>query len=120
MNDMKKSAAVSVSLLAAMAATLMGGCGSNPRQVRRCVDEKGNVLPDSDCERGYYYGGMGRGYPGWVYGGSGGNNPGNRAMGFTRTPNPDADVVAPNGRVISRGGLGRSGGSGGGFFGGFG
>ncbi len=126
MKETKKSRVVSVSLLAAMAATMLAGCGSNPRQVRRCADEQGNVLPDTNCERGYvgggYYGGgmMGRGgYPGWVYGGSGGTTPGSRVMGFTKTPTAGADVVTSGGRVISRGGLGgRS--SGGGFFGGFG
>jgi hypothetical protein len=119
---MKKSAHVPAILVASLAASILsGGCSSGPREVRRCVDDKGVVLSDAECEKlenrtgsGGYVGGY-RGYPHWVYGGSGGNTPGSRAMGFRSTPTEGAHVVSPSGRTISRGGFGGSSRGGGGF-----
>jgi hypothetical protein len=88
---------------------MLVGCSSSagPAQIRRCVDDQGNVLPDSACEqrRGYYRGGMYH-YPGWGYGGA---MQGNTLRNFSSTPSADADVITPSGRTISRGGFGRSG-----------
>lgn len=79
------------------------------RQVRNCVDEKGNLIPDTVCEGTY----SGTGYHGghFVYGGT---VRGGRVFDSRLTPTQGAHVVTSGGRTISRGGFGRSGG----FFGG--
>lgn len=108
---MKKSSVPVTPLVAAVAALVVTtGCNTQ-RQVRRCVDERGNVLPDSACTTGGYgagyYGGIRAfGYPRWVYGGNVRNG---QAFGFTSSPNPRATVVDGAGRTISRGGFGSSG-----------
>jgi uncharacterized protein YgiB involved in biofilm formation len=107
---MKKSQAVPATLVTAVATMLVAsgcGCGSGMVQTRRCLDEKGNVIPEMYCERGtrsVYYGSH---YvlPRWGYGGT---MSGNRVSGFSPTPHPDATVQTPSGRVISRGGFGGS------------
>jgi hypothetical protein len=105
---MKKSKAVPATLVGALAAVLVAsGCGSGPVQTRRCVDEKGNVMPDSYCtgvSRSIYYGGMYRS-PRWIYGGT---MSGNRVSGYSLAPDPGATVKSSNGTVISRGGFGGS------------
>lgn len=101
---MKRSKAVPAQFVTAYAALVLAGC-SNPTQVRRCVDPvTGKMLPDSYCgySGGGYYGGgyrpVMRGV--WGYGGS---YDGVRVRGYSSTPRFDADVVSPNGSVISRG-----------------
>jgi len=110
---MKKSTSVPATLLSAIAAATLAGCSSGPREVRRCVDEKGRYMEDYKCTdnryRSHYYG-----YPRFVYGGNFDNRSG-RVMGFRSTPSDGAHVVTPSGRTISRGGFGGSGRSGGGF-----
>lgn len=101
---MKRSQSIEISILAAVAALTVAGCSSGPRQVRRCVDEKGNLLPESACVTGgRYYGGGIYSYPRWVYGGT---MVGNRVQGFSSKPASGAHVVSPSGRTISRGGFG--------------
>jgi hypothetical protein len=113
MRRMKKSQNVQVQLLAAVAALTLSGCSSpGPREVRRCVDQNGNVLPERECERrsgggGYY--GRGYYYPRYVYGGSVDNG---RVRNFRTTASPGAHVVTQSGRTITRGGLGGRGFSG--------
>jgi hypothetical protein len=118
---MKKSAHVPAILVASLAASILSaGCSSGPKEVRRCVDDKGVVLSDAECEKldnraaGRPIGGY-HAYPHWVYGGSGGSTPGSRAMGFKSTPTEGAHIVSPAGRTISRGGFGGSSRGGGGF-----
>lgn len=111
---MKKSKTVPATLLTSIAAVVLVGCGGRT-EVRRCVDDKGNILPDVQCQSpgrvgGYY------GYPHWVYGGS---VNGNRVSNFRSTPTDGATIKSSSGQVISRGGFGGSSSrSGGGFFGG--
>lgn len=109
---MKRSSSVPATFVAAVAATLLTGC-SSPREVRRCVDDRGQVLPDSACEYPRSnYGYRTWGTPHWGYGGS---ISGGYLRGFSATPSGDRDVVTPSGRTISRGGFGGSGGGFGGF-----
>ncbi len=81
------------------------------------MDDKGVVLSDEACEttQRTTSGGYIHSYPHWVYGGTGGNTPGSRAMGFRSTPTEGAHVVTPSGRTISRGGFGGGSRSSGGF-----
>lgn len=108
MDKNSKVGNVSLGLLAVVATSALTGCGGNhyDRVLRRCVDDKGNVLPDVACSNtgrgGYMY--MGRSvFPTWAYGGSGGNTPGSRAMGFTRTVPNTADIVDSRGTVVRKG-----------------
>ena len=115
---MRKSASVPATLIIAISASLLTGC-SRPREVRRCLDDRGQVLPDHVCEQpGRYRSGMGGliflGTPRFGYGGS--MMGGNRMSGFSRMPTGNADIVTPSGRTISRGGFGSTGRSSGGFF----
>ncbi len=108
---MKKSQSVPAVLLASVAATIIAsGCRAPVKEVRRCVDANGVVLDDKECDTTTsgtrHYGG--HVYPHWVYGGSGGNTIGSRAMGFRSTPSDGAHVVSSSGRTISRGGFGSS------------
>lgn len=96
---MKKSKAVPATLVISIAAIAIAGCGSN-RQVRRCVDEQGNLLPDSACTTTTYRSGSTFIYPRWVYGGS---TSGRRVTGYSTTPSSSADVVDSRGSVIRRG-----------------
>lgn len=94
---MKKSQAVPVSLVVSIAALALAGCGGQ-RQVRRCVDVNGNVLPDNECVvPSRRYGGI---YPYWVYGGTLTRG---RVTNFSRTPNSSADIVDSRGSVVRRG-----------------
>jgi len=100
---MKKSKSVPVALVASIAALTISGCGSTQRQVRRCVDQYGNVLPDSSCTSNTRVGGF---YPYWVYGGT---MRGSRVENFSRTPSSNADIVDSRGTVVRRGFGGGSG-----------
>lgn len=94
---MKKSKSVPVVLVASIAAIALSGCGGQ-RQVRRCVDQYGNVLPDSQCNTPTTrVGGI---YPYWVYGGT--LNRG-RVSGYSRTPSSNADIVDSRGTVVRKG-----------------
>ena len=109
-------------LLAAAAlvsSAALAGC-SNSTTSARCVDQNGNVLPDSACPgaaSGGYAGGSGGGYAGsggarpqarWVYGGAGGTEPGSKATGFSDSAPSEGDISSPSGTVI-RGGFGGEG-----------
>ncbi len=101
---------VPATLVAAIAAALLTGC-SSPREVRRCLDRDGRVISDQHCENPSRYPYRSGGLmliPFFAYGG---NYNGGRVTGFNRAPNPNATVVTPSGRTISRGGFGSSGGS---------
>lgn len=112
---MKKSLNVPATLVATIAAGLMaGGCSSGPREVRRCVDEQGKVLPDGACTTatrgtsGSYHGYHYVGQPRYVYGGTGRGDPGSYISGYKSSPSDGAHVVDPNGKTIRRGGFGGS------------
>lgn len=97
---MKKSQSVPVVLVASIAAIALTGCSAS-RQVRRCVDQYGNVLPDSQCYTSTTrVGGM---YPYWVYGGT--LNRG-RVTGYSRTPSTSAEIVDARGTPVVRRGFG--------------
>ncbi len=97
---MKKSQSVPMILVASMAAVALSGCGAN-KQVRRCVDQQGNVLPDTQCvtSTGYRSGGAFI-YPRWVYGGT---SSGRKVTGFSSTPSSSADIVDSKGTVVRKG-----------------
>jgi len=98
---MKKSKAVPATLVASIAAIVVAGCG-NSTQVRRCVDDQGNVLPDSQCQNTSTttYRRSSGFYPHWVYGGS---VSGRRVTGYSTTPSSSHDIVNSSGSVIRRG-----------------
>ena len=101
---------VPATLVAAIAAAMLTGC-SQPREVRRCLDRDGRMIDDRYCEnpRAHPYRSGGIVFiPSFGYGGSYNNG---RYSGFNRSANPNADVVTPSGRTISRGGFGSTGSS---------
>lgn len=94
---MRKSSAVPLTLLAALAA-FTTGCRDTP-ETRNCVDTQGRIVPDTNCSSGTS-GGAGFHY---IYGGSSGGRVGDAVVGGSTTPSSSG---------VSRGGFG--GGSGGG------
>ena len=106
---MKKTKHIEGALLTAVAVIALTGCSSSSKEyTRRCVDSKGNVLPDSQCSTGRT-GGM---YPYWIYTHAGTMWSGNRVTsGYERTAPTNATVKSSSGGVIStpRGGFGSSG-----------
>ena len=85
--DTERLKRIGPALLTTVAALMtLGGC-SQRNQAGQCVDQNGNVLPDSACRSGSggYYGGGGGGYryPHYVYGGS---SSGGRVSGGSSVP----------------------------------
>jgi len=112
----RKSRRVSITLLGATAAVIMGvasGCSDNTQSTTaHCVDAQGNVLPESACSPGGYntgYGGGGYYGGSWVYGGSMNNN---RVSGYSTSAPASGDISTDSGHVV-RGGFGGEGGDGG-------
>lgn len=106
----KKTKHIEGALLTAVAMIALTGCSSSSSKeyTRRCVDSKGNVLPDSQCSTGRT-GGM---YPYWIYTHGGTRFNGNRVVsGYERTAPTNATVKSSTGTTIStpRGGFGSSG-----------
>lgn len=118
---------VTALLAAAAVSAVLAGCSRST--TARCVDQNGNVLPDSACPGsvggggyvgGSYGGGYGRTQPRWVYGGGGGTTPGSRATGFSTSAPESGSIHSASGTVV-RGGFGGAGeGHGGGEGGGHG
>jgi hypothetical protein len=94
---MRKSSAVPLTLLAALAA-LATGCHDTPES-RNCVDAQGRIVPDTNCSSGAG-GGMGYHY---LYGGVSGGRVGDQVVGGSSTPSESG---------VSRGGFGHGGGGG--------
>ncbi len=100
-------------LAAAVSAVALAGC-SHTTTTARCVDQNGNVLPDSACgTTGTYVSGSGGGYSGggggrWVYGGGGGSSVGSKATGYSTSAPSEGDISSPLGTVV-RGGFGGEG-----------
>jgi hypothetical protein len=92
---MRKSAAVPLTLLAALAA-LTTGCHDTPES-RNCVDAQGRIVPDTNCSTS---GTGGTGYH-YIYGGSSGGRVGDAVVGGSSTPSESG---------VSRGGFGSGGG----------
>ena len=96
--DAKTRKKMAPALLTTVAALVtLGGC-SQRNQAGQCVDQNGNILPDSACRGGgTYYSGGGGGYryPHYVYGGS---VSGGRVSGGSSAPS--------EGGGIFRGGFG--------------
>jgi hypothetical protein len=95
---MRKSSAVPLTLLAALAA-FATGCRETP-ETRNCVDAQGRIVPDTNCSSPSSGGGAG-GYR-YLYGGASGGRVGDAVVGGSTTPSQSG---------VSRGGFG--GGSGG-------
>ena len=93
---MRRSSAVPLTLLAAVAA-FATGCHDEPRH---CVDAQGRIVADTTCSNpasgtgGFHY----------IYGGSSGGHVGDTVVGGSTTPSDG----------VSRGGFGGGGGDGGG------
>ena len=98
---MRKSAAVPLTLLAALAA-LSTGCHNTP-EARHCVDAQGRIVPDANCEA-HSGGGSGSflAYH-YLYGGASGGRVGDQVVGGKSTPSESG---------VSRGGVGHGGGGG--------
>ena len=99
---MRKSTAVPLTLLAALAA-FATGCHDTPES-RNCVDAQGRIVPDSNCNTQSHGGAGGLGYH-YIYGGSSGGRVGDAVVGGSATPGESG---------VSRGGLGGHGGGDGG------
>lgn len=107
---MKKTKNIEGALLMSVAVVALQGCSSR-EYTRRCVDDKGNIIPDSACTstttaRGYVS-------PHWIFVHSGTRYSGSRVMSGFETSQPDATVRSSNGTVINtpRSGFGGSSGS---------
>ena len=114
---MRKSSAVPVTLLAALAAMSLG-CRETPES-RDCVDAQGRIVPDSYCATSGTNTGSGTGHGApsgagsalagaaayhYIYGGRSGGHMGDQVFGGGRTPSVGG---------VSRGGFGHGGGEGG-------
>jgi hypothetical protein len=99
--SMRKSAAVPLTLLAAVAA-FATGCHDTPES-RNCVDAQGRIVPDTNCSTTSHTGTGGSGYH-YIYGGSSGGRVGDAVVGGSSTPSESG---------VSRGGFGSGGGEGG-------
>jgi len=95
---MRKSRAVPITLLAALAA-FSTGCRDTP-ETRNCVDAQGRIVPDGNCST--RNGGSSFHY---IYGGSSGGRIGDAVVGGRATPGESG---------VSRGGFGGHDGEGGG------
>jgi hypothetical protein len=93
---MKRSAQITLTLLAVAAATACSR--TREAQVQRCVDDKNAVAEDINCEspqrRGapygaYYFPHRYR----WVYGGNGGYIPGSIVSGYAESPTQGVETV---------------------------
>jgi hypothetical protein len=102
---MRKSSAVPLTLLAALAA-FATGCRDTPES-RSCVDAQGRIVPDSNCSTGSHGGSGGMGFLGYhyLYGGASGGRVGDQVVGGRSTPSESG---------VSRGGFGGEGGGEGG------
>ncbi len=111
---MKRSQAITLTLLAAAAAGLTG---CRKTEMMRCVDDKQRIVDDAYCNQqpgqttntttpGARPGFVGY-YPyHWWYGGSTGGRVGDTVMGGASTPTPGTRGVSASG--VSRGGFGSS------------
>lgn len=97
---MRKSQAVPLTLLAALAA-FTTGC-RDTQETRNCVDTQGRIVPDTNCSNPGSSGGSGFRY---IYGGASGGRVGDAVVGGSTTPSESG---------VSRGGFGGHGGEGGG------
>ncbi len=97
--SMRKSSAVPLTLLAALAA-FATGCHDTPES-RNCVDPQGRIVPDANCSTHGGSGGIGYHY---LYGGRSGGRIGDAVEGGSSTPSESG---------VSRGGFGHGGGEGG-------
>lgn len=108
---MKKTKNIEGALLMSVAVVALQGCSSR-EYTRRCVDDKGNLIPDSACTSPTT---AGRGYisPHWIYVHGGTRYSGSRVMSGFETSQPDATVRSSSGTVINtrRSGFGSSSGS---------
>ena len=91
---MRKSTAVPLTLLAALAA-FATGCRDSP-EIRNCVDAQGRIVPDSNCSTQSHGGTGGMGYH-YIYGGSSGGRVGDTVVGGRAIPSESG---------VSRGGVG--------------
>ena len=124
---MRKTAQIMTPLLAAAAISILSGC--RPKEMQRCVDETGKVVPDSYCEGQAPLQQRPDGHGGFIpfipiyrpyYGGIGGWGAGDRVSGGSFNASPGVRYASPSasrgffgGRGISRGGFGHSFGGGG-------
>lgn len=102
---MKKTKNIEGALLMSVAILALQGCSSR-EYTRRCVDAKGNLLPDGACttRTGGYIS------PHWIFTHGGTRFSGNRVVGGYETTQPNARIKSSSGTVIStpRGGFGGS------------
>jgi hypothetical protein len=99
---MRKSAAVPLTLLAALAA-LSTGCHDTPES-RNCVDTQGRIVPESNCSNNPHSGAGAFIAYHYIYGGASGGRIGDAVVGGSATPSEGG---------VSRGGFGHGGGEGG-------
>jgi len=101
--SMRKSAAVPLTVLAAVAA-FATGC-HHTAESRRCVDAQGRIVPDTNCENHSGTGAAAFLAYHYLYGGSSGGHIGDAVVGGHSTPSESG---------VSRGGFGHGGGGEGG------
>lgn len=107
---MKKSSAISLTLLTAVAALATSSCAK--KEVRDCVDQNNRIVEDRFCDERNGQSQPMSGYPGgflpyyWRYGGSSGGHIGDAVIGGGTSPTPGTRAVS--GRSVSRGGFGSS------------
>jgi hypothetical protein len=100
----RKSRAVPLTILTAVALATTTACNDRRKEVRDCVDAQNHIVPDSSCQAPSGSGGGG-GYH-YIYGGASGGNIGDTVSGGSSAPDPGAEVVSES---VARGGLGHGG-----------
>ena len=108
----RKSRAVPLTILTAVALATTAACNDHREEVRDCVDAQNHIVPDGQCRApggSIPSGGGGGGGYHYIYGGASGGNIGDEVSGGSSTPEPGAEVVSEG---VARGGFGHGGGGG--------
>jgi hypothetical protein len=102
----RKSKAVPLTILTAIALATTAACNNRRKEVRDCVDAQNHIVPDGRCQSPGGSGGGGAGAYHYVYGGASGGNVGDTVSGGSSTPEAGAEVVSEE---TARGGFGHGG-----------
>jgi hypothetical protein len=107
---MRKSKAVPLTLLTAVALASTVACDERPQEVRDCVDAQNHIVPDDRCNQQTHGGGGAGGSYRYIYGGASGGRLGDTVSGGASAPDPASEVVSES---VARGGFGHGGEGGG-------
>ncbi|HEX4308565.1 MAG TPA: hypothetical protein VHZ25_00990 [Acidobacteriaceae bacterium] len=105
---MRKSQAISFTLLAAAAVSFSTGCERHPpTQIRNCVDDQRIIVSDDACDNAPFTGSAI--LPGtyhYLYGGASGGHYGDKVVGGSWRPAVGARIVSGDTGAVVHGGFG--------------